>query len=137
MTLSLSGTLVGVAQVESILGDLQNVSTDAVELGMGRGILLSQTIVRGNARGRPGPRAPNGDFNRSIIGQHQRRGFNVIGQVGSNAAQARRLELGFTGRDILGRYYDQPPYPYLISSYDAVAMAVADQIREAIREALS
>lgn len=134
--LSISGTVVGMVQVEQVLGSLQDVSIDAVERGMGRGILLGQSIVRGNARGRPGPRAPTGDFNRSIVGQYQRRGYNVIGQIGSNAAQARRLELGFTGRDILGRYYDQPPYPYLSTSYDAVATGVADQIREALRDDL-
>ena len=37
----------------------------------------------------------------------------IIGRVGSNKAYARRIELGFTGVDSLGRKYNQAPLPYL------------------------
>ena len=130
------GTISGLARVESLLSSLEGVSIDAIERGMARGVLLGQSIVRGNARGRPGPRAPTGDFNRSIIGQSERRGATVIGQIGSNRAQARRLELGFNDTDVLGRKYNQPPYPYLSTSIDAVGVAIADQVRAAIAEEL-
>ena len=34
-------------------------------------------------------------------------------RVGSNLEYARRVELGFTGKDKLGRYYNQAAKPYL------------------------
>ncbi|KOU06467.1 hypothetical protein ADK86_05990 [Streptomyces sp. NRRL F-5755] len=35
----------------------------------------------------------------------------VVAEVGTSAAQARRLESGFVGADSLGRHYAQPPFP--------------------------
>lgn len=34
-------------------------------------------------------------------------------KIGSNVQYARRVELGFTGQDSLGRNYNQPAKPYL------------------------
>lgn len=81
---------------------------------------LLQTRVRGRASGRPGPRVVTGDYRRSIdfrmssevsLGMH-------VAQVGTNNPQGRRLEMGFTGVDSLGRYYDQPPYPHFGPALD-------------------
>jgi hypothetical protein len=33
-------------------------------------------------------------------------------KVAPQMIYGRRIELGFTGTDSLGRYYEQPPYPY-------------------------
>lgn len=73
---------------------------------------LLETRVKANASGRPGPRAPNGDYRRSINGEVTRDKGNIIGTVGTNAPQSRRLEYGFVGPDSLGRVYNQPPYEH-------------------------
>lgn len=92
---------------------------------------ILQTAVKNRARGartlpRPGqegegPRLLTGAYNRSI----NRRSFHTTTasttMVGSNADQARRLELGFTGTDSLGRTFDQQPYPHFGPALDEVA----------------
>lgn len=69
--------------------------------------------VKGRASGRPGPRTVTGDYRRSWSTKQ----VGVLGGtaylVGTNKAQARRLEYGFNGTDSIGRHYNQPPYPHL------------------------
>jgi hypothetical protein len=81
--------------------------------------ILHRTVVA-NASGRPGPEAPTGDYRRSISRQVVKGGSTSEGFVGTNAPQARRLELGFTGTDSLGRSYDQPPFPHFGPAADEV-----------------
>lgn len=71
------------------------------------GLLL--TKVKAKASGRPGPNAPTGDYRRSWTKRKVKGGYSV----GTNRPQARRLEYGFYGRDSLGRFYQQQPYPHL------------------------
>ena len=78
-----------------------------------------------------------GDFNRSIVGDSERAGGIVFGQIGTNAAQAARLEYGFSGADRLGRVYDQPPYPYLQPSVPEVSALVVAEVQSAIGRALA
>jgi hypothetical protein len=85
--------------------------------------MLLETRVKANASGRPGPEAPTGDYRRSIGRQMSSAGGTVVGSVGTNRWQARRLEFGFTGTDSLGRYYDQPPYPHFGPAVDQVGPA--------------
>jgi hypothetical protein len=104
--------------------------------GMARGVQGGISVARGNASGRPGPRNITGDFRRSITGDAGIQRDTVIGWVGSNAAQAARLELGFVGADILGRVYNQPPYPWLLPSVPGVTEMVTTEIASAVRGAL-
>ena len=46
-------------------------------------------------------------------------------------AQARRIELGFQGKDSLGRVFNQPPYPYLRPAADFEYPKLAGRIRRA------
>jgi len=39
-------------------------------------------------------------------------------EVGTNLIYAPRVEYGFSGKDKLGRVYNQPPNPYLRSAFD-------------------
>lgn len=87
---------------------------------VGHYTLLLQTKVRGNASGRPGPNAPTGDYRRSISRRVTSTGGSATGVVGTNSAQGRRLELGFTGVDSLGRHYNQPPYPHFGPAVEAI-----------------
>lgn len=73
---------------------------------------LCETRTKARASGRPGPRVQTGDYRRSITRRVYRDGDSLIGEVGTNKPQARRLEYGFVGADSLGRVYNQPPYPH-------------------------
>lgn len=81
---------------------------------------LLRTRVRGKASGRPGPRAPTGDYRRSITLSVVRAGRMSIAEVGTNRPQGRRLEFGFVGEDSLGRRYNQPPYPHFGPALDGI-----------------
>lgn len=133
----LTGTVSGVPEAVRAIAQVEHKTQAAVAIGIGRGVKLGEAIVKGNARGRPGPRAVSGDFNRSIVGDFEIGAGVVFGQIGTNAAQGRRLEYGFVGADVLGRVYNQPPYPYLQPSVPAVKAAVEQQVGDAIRGSLA
>lgn len=68
--------------------------------------------IRGHMGGRPGPNRISGNLQESLrVQQVSAMGFAVYPD-GGNAPYARRIELGFVGADSLGRYFNQPPYPY-------------------------
>lgn len=76
--------------------------------------MLLETRIKAHASGRPGPRAPTGDYRRSWTTTH----YGGASTVSSNAPQARRLEFGFYGPDRLGRVYNQQPYPHVGPAVD-------------------
>lgn len=82
---------------------------------------LLVTQVQANASGRPGPRAPTGDYRRSWGVKFGMDGIGrVFADVGTNKPQGRRLEMGFQGVDSLGRSYDQPPYEHVRPAVDLI-----------------
>lgn len=97
---------------------------------------LLRTRVRGRASGRPGPRRVTGDYRRNISGHSGQLLPGVWqGVVGTNSPQSRRLELGFVGRDSLGRTYHQPPYPHFgpaldetVTDYVAALVELVDRV---------
>lgn len=97
---------------------------------------LLQTRVRGNASGRPGPRAITGDYRRGIGLELDFGGGKASASVGTNKPQARRLEFGFHGTDSLGRSYAQPPYPHFGPAVDALSDAFVAGVRAAVEGAL-
>lgn len=133
----LTGTVSGVPQAVAAIARVETKTQAAVARGVGLGVKQGEAIVKGHARGRPGPRAVTGDFNRSIVGDFEIGAGVVFGQIGTNAAQGRRLEYGFVGADVLGRVYNQPPYAYLQPSVPAVKAAVEQHVAEAIRGSLA
>lgn len=76
--------------------------------------MLLETRIKAHASGRPGPRAPTGDYRRSWTTTHH----GMASTVHTNRPQARRLEFGFVGPDRLGRVYNQPPYPHVGPAVD-------------------
>lgn len=80
---------------------------------------VKRLINRGNRKGdnpsKPGepPKKVTGGLFDSIFAKVIRLDRAVVGIVGSNMKYARRLELGFVGRDSRGRLYAQAPRPYL------------------------
>lgn len=76
--------------------------------------MLLETRIKAHASGRPGPRAPTGDYRRSWTTRHH----GMASTVATNKPQARRLEYGFYGPDRLGRVYNQQPYPHVGPAVD-------------------
>lgn len=103
--------------------------------GMRRTVQGGASIVRGRASGRPGPRVITGDYRRSISGDIIEGGLGrIVGQIGSNAAQARRLEFGFFGPDSLGRRYNQSPYPHFGPSVPDISTLAVREISEGVSQ---
>lgn len=81
-------------------------------------LLLARIQMR--ASGRPGPNVITGQYRASWRMERIGRGEYM---VFTDAEQARRLELGFSAVDSLGRHYDQPPFPHVTPSADEVENA--------------
>ncbi|TQF05561.1 HK97 gp10 family phage protein [Kitasatospora acidiphila] len=75
--------------------------------------MLLETAIKAQASGRPGPNAVTGDYRRSWTHEVRTVSGGVEAVVGTNKPQARRLEFGFVGPDILDRVFHQPPYPHV------------------------
>ena len=131
-----TGTITGVDRAIAGLARTQTEVTAAAAAGVQLGLLQGEGIVKGKASGRPGPRAPTGDFRRGITSDMEISGTTINGQIGSNAAQALRLEYGFYGRDSLDRNYDQPPYPSFGPAVPEVRAALNARVRESVQAAL-
>lgn len=135
--MSLSFRTIGGGDLAVALNGTQRDVMAGAEIGMRRTVAGGASIVRGKASGRPGPRVITGDYRRSISGDIvERSPGRVVGQIGTNAAQARRLEYGFVGPDSLGRVYNQPAYPHFSPSEGEIADLAVRQIGQAISEAL-
>lgn len=130
------GTVIGVPTVLTQLNGAEDRILNAAERGMARGMLGGQSVVRGNASGRPGPRAVTGAYRRSINGDSERAGTTIRGQIGTNAAQGRRLEYGFFGPDRLGRVYNQGPFPHFQPSVSEVTSIASAEMSSAVNGAL-
>ncbi len=108
-----------------------NVARDLIGFGIAasaevHAVVVAHTAIlhRGvvaRSSGRPGPNVVTGDHRRGINRRVFKHLLSSEGSVGSNDPQSRRLELGFTGQDSLGRNYDQPPFPAFGPALDAVA----------------
>jgi len=53
-------------------------------------------------------------------------------KVGTNVPYAARLEYGFTGKDSLGRHYNQPARPYLRPAIENNRQRVREEVRRVI-----
>lgn len=110
-------------------------------------------LVQQHASGRPGPNAPTGDYKGSwnALPTHEGAVGRVSWSVGTDRAQAARLEYGFGGTeaadtkgehmgpsgeagvDSLGRVFHQDPLPHMGPAYDEIAPifeAAMDKVAE-------
>jgi hypothetical protein len=82
------------------------------------GAEVLRSSIQSHMHGRPGPNYITGNLYDSIKVQATGGGvglgrwnYGVYADM-AQAPYARRIELGFTGTDSIGRGYNQPPYPY-------------------------
>jgi len=125
----------GVGETLNRLAKIQGLATAAIAVGVSRGCQLGASRVRGKASGRPGPRNRSGDYRRSIVSDTQVQGSTVLGQIGTNSPQGRRLEFGFVGADSLGRNYNQPPFPHFMPAVPEITADVENEIAKAMEKA--
>lgn len=145
--MSATVTIVGDAAVKAHLMAVgEAVSGRQAELALVAGALLIQNAAKTDAP------YLTGTLRRSIhIGGHTFEGGEGAGDIGMNTSQqvavgtnlpyARRIELGFSGTDALGRTYNQPPRSYLRKALDeqrdAAIRETADAFRDLIRSAVT
>jgi hypothetical protein len=89
--------------------------------------------IRQNASGRPGPNVITGRYRESwtVVEFPVANGGGA--DVGTNAPQGRRLELGFYDMtDSLGRHYFQPPFPHV----EPAVSELSPRYEQAFRAAL-
>ena len=77
-----------------------------------------------------------GNYRRSIVADVEIAGTRVLGQIGTNQPQGPRLEYGFTGMDVLGRNYNQPPFPHFLPSVPEIEAAVNERVNESLAEVI-
>lgn len=80
-----------------------------------------------------------GNLGRSITSQvAESTASKAVVHVGTNVEYARRVEMGFSGVDSLGRRYNQPPNPYMRPAFDTnqekAVKAMADAFRDLVIE---
>ncbi len=84
-----------------------------------------------NASGRPGPNIVTGDYVASFF-------VKQIGDLawfmGNTQPQAARLEFGFSGRDSLGRSYNQPPFPHFRPAARQAQVELSANLKALIEE---
>ena len=92
----------------------------ANKVAVKKGSALIEARAIKNSKGRPGPNVKSGTHWRSIhVEGPVTTGAGVVSaQIGPSEIYSRRLELGYTGTDSLGRSYHQPAFPYLRPAVD-------------------
>lgn len=122
--------------LQKIVGNVEQASQDIVDAGS----LLVIRAAQGNFSGSHAPGQPHvggekpnivtGDLRRSISADPQQRlGIGYYSAVvAPRMVYGRRVELGFSGSDSLGRNYNSPGYPYfgpaisqIIPDFESVA----------------
>lgn len=131
------------AQLAADLRGLAEGLADRAHKAVVTGGALLQSAVKRNAaeprtNERPstspeGPRLLTGHYNRSISRLTTRSASGSRTQVGTNAPQALRLEVGFQGVDAAGRTVDQRAYPHFGPGFDEVAPVFQELVTEAVR----
>lgn len=93
----------------------------------------TSTRAAGPSKPNTAPHADTGLLRRSITAITEIDGKDVIVRYGTLKGivpYARRLELGFTGRDSRGRLYRQEPRPYLRPAYTKNKRKIKQIIRK-------
>ena len=125
-------TTAGVQHVEGNIRDavqlLESPAEQTAALSAGALLILNDAVTR----------APylTGNLRRSGRLDERTQGEVAVVFGGPGAPYARRIELGFSGQDSLGRRYNQPARPYLRPAFDAQQRAALGEIAHATQQLL-
>lgn len=101
------------------LEELLTGTQGPVALDLSQRAIRVESAAKENATGRPGPNVISGRLRGSITWRLGVDAEGLYAEIGTNVEYGRRIELGFTGVDSLGRTYDQPAYPFLLPALEA------------------
>ncbi len=105
---------------------------------------MSAAIIHARSNHSPGARggrrfeSQSGELERNtkIVRPARRDSKGVTGRWGvKGVAYGRRIELGFQGKDSLGRSFGQPPYPYLRPAAEIEYPKLGGRLRRAYQRA--
>lgn len=116
----LSEVTAGLTRMGAQLHEATAAATMAAAHLVQRNVMAEAPVVTGTLR-------------RSV---HTEGPFGTMARVGPATVYARRVELGFTGADSLGRNYDQAANPYTQRGYEASLDEIGEIYRRAWRAAL-
>lgn len=119
---------------------------NAARQGLAEGALRGAELVRDEAK-RIVP-VDTGLLRDSIHTEHSKdfptRQEHVVTPVypaenkyGFEPPYARRIEYGFVGYDSMGRFYNQPPKPYMRPAYETKREEAKEAVEQAIRSAVA
>lgn len=118
--------------------DMADAAVLAINATMTAAIIHARSNHSPGARGSGRFQSQSGELERGTkIVQPARRGRNgVVGRWGvRGVVYARRIELGFQGKDSLGRSFNQPEYPYLRPAAQVEYPKLGGRLRRAYQRA--
>lgn len=125
--------LLGSAALKQMLKQTEDELPKALEAGLTTGALLIQNSAKKKVVKR------TGTLSRSIhtkTVEYTKKKVSVA--VGTDVEYARRIEYGFSGKDSLGRNYNQSPRPYLRPALDEqkdeAAKVAAKTVQQILRK---
>jgi hypothetical protein len=121
---------------EAVLGKLRKAQIEAVNTTMAACILHAKANHGSGAHGAQRFETQTGELERSVksVSAAREVGAGVEGRWGSTGlVYARRIEMGFQGKDAAGRVVDAPAYPFLRPAATAEYPKLAKRISAALK----
>jgi len=119
----------GIPEALSMLRKYQSKKKEQIKKELMVGAFKIETLAKQAC-----PVSPGGGILRSSITTDFKDIHVLIAKVGSNKEYARRIEFGFIGKDVLGRYYNQAAQPYLYPAFFAYENEIVKAIGRVLRK---
>lgn len=115
-------TWTGVEEAKRALEKMVDQANKASEEIVTKGAFMIQRESNANFDKSPGPRNRTGNLRQSIRPDPARKESTGVYSIliGPRKVYGRRVELGFSGTDSLGRTYNQRPHPYFTPAVQKV-----------------
>ena len=144
LTLRLAGVAEARTALDALASAVTAVTRTAGEAAAEATLPMIENHMHGVAPPKPGGEPPQ-RITGNLIGSLTHEPLGEWGQKvypdGGKAPYARRIELGFTGVDSIGRKYcadnSQPPYPYFQPGWKDATPVIGRVYRDAWAEALT
>ena len=120
---------------DKLKSDIVRAAVLAIDATMSAAITHAKSNHGPGARGGGRFQSRSGELERGtrIVQSAKRGSKGVVGRWGvRGVVYARRIELGFQGKDSLGRVFNQSPFPYLSPAAEVEYPKLAGRIRRAL-----
>lgn len=118
-----------------VKSDVERAAKLAVDATMSMCVINAKTDHGPGAHSKRRFESHSGELERGtrVVKPAHRDQRGVVGRWGVQAVvYARRIELGFQGKDSAGRVFDAPPYPYLRPAAEEEYPKLGKRIRRAL-----